>query len=162
MRWEVMIASVGQPSASLLDMTGLVMIRSLTLSLIWSILLGVGLPAVSWGQATEEPEKAELEWSDFDEAKFDKKRFTGPMIVAIMKDLCPGCKAKRDALWSNRKLVEAVVQQKMEIRRFGRNPDFTPYLAEAQRPVGGNLANNQPRETAAYDLRFKGRETNSR
>ncbi len=113
MRWEVMIASVGQPSASPLDMTGLVMIRSLTLSLIWSILLGVGLPAVSWGQATEEPEIAELEWSDFDEAKFDKKRFTGPMIVAIMKDLCPGCKAKRDALWSNRKLVEAVVQRKM-------------------------------------------------
>ncbi len=49
--------------------------------------------------------------------------------------------------------------QSMEIRRFGRNPDFTPYLAEAQRPVGGNLADNKRMETASYDLRFKGRET---
>lgn len=113
MRWEVMIAIDGQISASLLDMTGLVMIRLLPHSLLWSVLLGVGLPAFSWGQATEEPEKTELEWSNFDEVNFDKKRFTGPMIVAIMKDLCPGCKAKRDALWSNRKLVEAVLQRKM-------------------------------------------------
>jgi hypothetical protein len=47
----------------------------------------------------------------------------------------------------------------MQIRRFGRNPDFTPYLAEAQRPVGSKPTDNNLNKNASYDLRFKGRET---
>ncbi|MGB1930521.1 MAG: beta-agarase [Mariniblastus sp.] len=47
----------------------------------------------------------------------------------------------------------------MQVRRFGRNPDFTPYLAEAKRPVGGNSSINNDNINGSYDFRFKGRET---
>ncbi|MDG1874300.1 MAG: beta-agarase [Mariniblastus sp.] len=47
----------------------------------------------------------------------------------------------------------------MLVRRFGRNSDFTPFLAEANRPVGGKPNEGRPKWNASYDLRFKGRET---
>ncbi len=47
----------------------------------------------------------------------------------------------------------------MQVRRLGRNADFTPYLAEAKRPVGGKTAENNLNQNASYDFRFKGRET---
>ncbi|MDC0265619.1 beta-agarase [Mariniblastus sp.] len=47
----------------------------------------------------------------------------------------------------------------MQVRRLGRNADFTPYLAEAKRPVGGKTAENDLDKNASYDFRFKGRET---
>ena len=47
----------------------------------------------------------------------------------------------------------------MQVRRLGRNPDFTPYLAEAKRPVGGKSATTNTNQKASYDFRFQGRET---
>ncbi len=47
----------------------------------------------------------------------------------------------------------------MQVRRLGRNPDFTPYLAEAKRPVEDKIAINNANKNASYDFRFKGRET---
>lgn len=47
----------------------------------------------------------------------------------------------------------------MQVRRLGRNPDFTPYLAEAKRPIGGKAATTNATQNASYDFRFKERET---
>lgn len=57
----------------------------------------------------------ELKWKSFAEKDFGKVRFSAPTIIAVMLDLCPGCKAKRDALWSNPKLKRIVLERKMNL-----------------------------------------------
>lgn len=57
-------------------------------------------------------EKPKLEWTKLEFKQFDKKRFGNPIIISFMRDLCPGCKAKRDALWSDSELIQAVTKRK--------------------------------------------------
>ena len=63
----------------------------------------------------DQKDDAELRWKQFSEKEFGKVRFSAPTIIAVMLDLCPGCKAKRDALWSNPKLKRIVLERKMNL-----------------------------------------------
>lgn len=60
---------------------------------------------------------AELKWKAYSEKEFTKNRFSAPTVIVIMKDLCPGCRAKRDALWSNPAVKKQVTLRGMNLFR---------------------------------------------
>lgn len=57
-------------------------------------------------------------WNKFTPDAFEKARLKKPAVLALMRDLCPGCKAKRDALWSDKE-VKAALEQRDVFLFFG-------------------------------------------
>ena len=79
----------------------------------------------------EKKTSLQLSWKTFSIKEFDRQRLTAPVLVAVMRDLCPGCKAARDKLWSDQQLRKAVVERKMVL--FDGNASVDEDIAEAIR-----------------------------
>jgi len=73
-------------------------------------------------------ESGELQWNKYSPNEFEKVRYRKPIIVALMRDLCPGCKAKRDALWADKKLKAALMRRNIVL--FSGNAATDKQLAE--------------------------------
>lgn len=56
-------------------------------------------------------EDRRFQWQTFDAETFDSIRFTKPIILAPMADLCPGCRAKRNQLWANPNVIAEIAKR---------------------------------------------------
>lgn len=79
--------------------------------------------------------RGDLRWRRFTPEEFGTLRFRKPTVLALMQDFCPGCRAKRDALWSDKALKAAILQR--EVVLFEGNAETDKEITRQVKEIFG-------------------------
>ena len=52
-----------------------------------------------------------LQWEKFDKERFYKSLYVKPTMIAVMADLCPGCRNMRDRFWSGKRVLKELAKR---------------------------------------------------